>query len=128
QLHTGHPPACNEDRGMRASLVQQILSALAAALALTVLVFVLIRLIPGDAVTLWIGQEGSLPPAVQDTLRRMFGLSDPLYQQDFRWLADVLRGDLGYSFRSRLPVTPALLQAAPYTLELAFGATILSTL
>ena len=113
---------------MRASLLRQIASALAAALALTILVFVLIRLIPGDAITLWIGQEGSMPPAVQDTLRRMFGLTDPIYQQYLSWLSNVLRGDLGYSFRSRLPVAPALIQALPYTLELAFGATILSTL
>jgi len=113
---------------VRATLVRQVLSALAAALALTVLVFVLIRLIPGDAITLWIGQEGSMPPQVQETLRRMFGLTDPVYQQYLRWLGDLVRGDLGYSFRSRLPVAPLLLQAVPYTVELAFGATLVSTL
>jgi peptide/nickel transport system permease protein len=113
---------------MRATLLRQLVSALAAALALTVLVFALIRLIPGDAITLWIGQEGSMPPQVQETLRRMFGLSDPMYQQYLRWLGDLLRGDLGYSFRSRLPVAPLLLQAVPYTVELALGATLVSTL
>jgi peptide/nickel transport system permease protein len=113
---------------MRATLLHQLVSALAAALALTVLVFAMIRLIPGDAITLWIGQEGSMPPQVQETLRRMFGLSDPMYQQYLRWLGDLLRGDLGYSFRSRLPVAPLLLQAVPYTVELALGATLVSTL
>jgi peptide/nickel transport system permease protein len=113
---------------MRATLLRQLVSALAAALALTVLVFAMIRLIPGDAITLWIGQEGSMPPQVQETLRRMFGLSDPMYQQYLRWLGDLLRGDLGYSFRSRLPVAPLLLQAVPYTVELALGATLVSTL
>jgi peptide/nickel transport system permease protein len=113
---------------MRATLLRQLVSALAAALALTVLVFALIRLIPGDAITLWIGQEGSMPPQVQETLRRMFGLSDPMYQQYLRWLGDLLRCDLGYSFRSRLPVAPLLLQAVPYTVELALGATLVSTL
>ena len=78
---------------MRATLVRQVLSALAAALALTVLVFALIRLIPGDAITLWIGQEGSMPPQVQQTLRRMFGLTDPLYQQYLSWMGDLLRGE-----------------------------------
>ena len=113
---------------MRIVLVRQGLSAVAAMLALTVLVFVLMRLIPGDAVTLWVGQEGSMPPQVQQTLRRMFGLTDPLYVQYVNWLGSLLRGDLGYSFRSRLPVGPTLLQAVPYTLELAVGATVLSTL
>jgi peptide/nickel transport system permease protein len=69
-----------------------------------------------------------MPPQVQETLRRMFGLSDPMYQQYLRWLGDLLRGDLGYSFRSRLPVAPLLLQAVPYTVELALGATLVSTL
>jgi peptide/nickel transport system permease protein len=113
---------------MRTTLLRQLVSALAAALALTVLVFALIRLIPCDAITLWIGQEGSMPPQVQETLRRMFGLSDPMYQQYLRWLGDLVRGDLGYSFRSRLPVAPLLLQALPYTVELALGATVVSTL
>jgi peptide/nickel transport system permease protein len=113
---------------MRATLLRQLVSALAAALALTVLVFALIRLIPGDAITLWIGQEGSMPPQVQETLRRMFGLTDPPYQQYLHWLGDLMRGDLGYSFRSRLPVAPLLLQALPYTVELALGATLVSTL
>src|ERR1051326_2543446 len=58
----------------------------------------------------------------------MFGLTDPIYQQYLRWLGDLLRGDLGYSFRSRLPVAPLLLQAVPYTVELALGATLVSTL
>ncbi|HEV7666269.1 MAG TPA: ABC transporter permease, partial [Chloroflexota bacterium] len=113
---------------MRTSFLRRVLSALAAALALTLLVFVLIRLIPGDAITLWIGEEGSMPPQVQETLRRMFGLTDPIWMQYLRWLGDLLRGDLGYSFRSRLPVAPLLLQAVPYTLELAVGATLVSTL
>jgi peptide/nickel transport system permease protein len=69
-----------------------------------------------------------MPAPVQETLRRMFGLTDPVYQQYFRWLGDLLHGDLGYSFRSRLPVAPALLQALPYTIELAVGATVISTL
>ena len=44
-------------------------------------------------------------------------------QQYLRWLGDLVRGDLGYSFGSRLPVFPGLLQALPYTVELAIGAT-----
>jgi hypothetical protein len=55
------------------TLARQIVSALAAAIALTLLVFLLIRMIPGDAITLWVGQEGSMPAQVQQTLRRIFG-------------------------------------------------------
>jgi peptide/nickel transport system permease protein len=93
-----------------------------------VLVFALIRLVPGDAVTMWMGQEGTMRPEVQQTLRKMFGLSDPPHVQYLRWLGDLVRGDLGYSFRSRLPVLPLLTQALPVTLQLAAMAVLISAL
>jgi len=99
--------------------VRRLLSTLAAAFALSVLIFLLIRLVPGDAVTMWVGQEGTMTPEVRATLRKMFGLTDPLPVQYLHWLADVLRGDLGYSFRSRLPVTQLLARSLPITVELA---------
>lgn len=111
---------------MRNFLVRRLLSTVAGALALSVVVFALIRLVPGDAVTMWIGQEGSMQPEVQQTLRKMFGLSDPAYIQYLTWLRDLLQGDLGFSFRSRLPVVPLILQALPITLELAILAMLIS--
>lgn len=111
---------------MRSFLARRVISTLAGAAALTVLVFVLIRLVPGDAVTLWIGQEGTMSPEVQETLRKLFGLSAPPHEQYLGWIGDLLRGDLGYSFRSRLPVMPLILQAVPVTLELAVLAMIIS--
>jgi peptide/nickel transport system permease protein len=113
---------------VRAFLLRRLLSSLAGALALSVLVFALIRLVPGDAVTMWMGQEGTMRPEVQQTLRKMFGLSDPPHVQYLRWLGDLVRGDLGYSFRSRLPVLPLLTQALPVTLQLAAMAVLISAL
>src|SRR5438874_6977658 len=98
---------------MRTFLIQRAVSSLAGALALSILIFGLIRLVPGDAVTMWMGQEGSMRPEVQQTLRRMFGLADPAYVQYFRWLGDLVQGDLGFSFRSRQPVMPLIAQAVP---------------
>jgi len=106
-------------RRMKTFLVRRLLSTLAAAFALSVLIFLLIRLVPGDAVTMWVGQEGTMTPEVRATLRKMFGLTDPLPVQYLHWLADVLRGDFGYSFRSRLPVTQLLRRSLPITIELA---------
>jgi peptide/nickel transport system permease protein len=111
---------------MRTFLLHRVAFTLLGILSLTILVFVLVRFVPGDAVTMWVGQEGTMRPEVVETLRNMFGLSDPLYVQYFNWLGDVFRGDLGYSFRSRLPVLPSLLQALPVTIELAFLAMLLS--
>ena len=109
---------------MRTFLWRRAVSSVAGLFALSLVVFTLIRLVPGDAVTLWLGQEGTMRPEVQQTLRKMFGLTDPLPVQYANWLGDLLTGNLGYSFRSRLPVLPALLQALPITLELA-GLTML---
>jgi len=111
---------------MKAFLVRRLLSTLAAALALSVLIFLLIRLVPGDAVTMWVGQEGTMTPEVRATLRKMFGLTDPLPIQYLNWLGDIVRGDLGYSFRSRLPVTLLMWRALPITVELAALAMLLS--
>ena len=120
-------PSCGSSATrVRSFLARRVISTLAGAAALTVLVFALIRLVPGDAVTLWIGQEGTMSPEVQETLRKLFGLNTPQHEQYLSWIGDVLRGDLGYSFRSRLPVVPLILQAVPVTLELAVLAMIIS--
>jgi peptide/nickel transport system permease protein len=111
---------------MRAYLLRRLLSIVAGIFALSILIFLLIRLVPGDAVTLWVGQEGTMTPEVRRTLRTMFGLNEPLPVQYVRWIGDVARGDLGYSFRSRLPVTMLLARALPVTLELGVIAVAVS--
>ena len=111
---------------MRAFLLRRLVSTVAGALALSVLIFLLIRLVPGDAVTMWMGQEGTMTPDVQRTLRKMFGLADPLPVQYLRWLGDLVRGDLGYSFRSRLPVASLMWRSLPVTVELTTMAMVLS--
>lgn len=113
---------------MRTFLLRRSVSTLAGILALSIVVFTLIRLVPGDAVTMWLGQEGSMSPEVQQTLRKMFGLSDPPLVQYGQWLADLLQGNLGYSFRSRQAVVPQITQALPVTIELAVLSMLVSLL
>jgi peptide/nickel transport system permease protein len=112
---------------MRQFLARRIVSTFAGALALSVLVFALIRLVPGDAVTMWMGQEGSMTPEVQLTLRKMFGIAEPPYIQYLNWLGDLARGNLGFSFSNRLPVIPQITAAIPITLELSLLAILLSS-
>jgi peptide/nickel transport system permease protein len=111
---------------MRTFLLRRLLSSLGGILALSLLIFALIRLVPGDAVTMWMGQEGSMSPEVQQTLRKLFGLSDPGYVQYLNWLRDLLAGNLGYSFSSHLAVVPSVWQALPITLELSLLAVLLA--
>jgi peptide/nickel transport system permease protein len=93
-----------------------------------VVIFLLLRLVPGDAVNAMLGDEGSLSPEVQSTLRRLFGLDQPLYAQYLTWLTAVLRGDLGTSLRSGQPVSEILVSRLPVTVELAVLAVAISAL
>jgi peptide/nickel transport system permease protein len=95
-------------------------------LGISILVFALMRLIPGDVVQVMLGTEAQLAPEQRQTLYRLFGLDAPLHVQYLRWLGDLLRGDLGVSLRTAEPVTAVILGRLPVTLELATLAALLS--
>jgi peptide/nickel transport system permease protein len=95
-------------------------------LGVSVLVFVLMRLIPGDVVQVMLGTEAQLAPEQRQTLYRLFGLDAPLPVQYLRWLGNLLRGDLGVSLRTAEPVTAVIAGRLPVTLELAVLAALLS--
>jgi peptide/nickel transport system permease protein len=93
----------------------------------TVLVFVMARLLPGDAIMAQMaGTVGVQDPAVVQRVRQEFGLDQPLYLQFFVWLGKFLRGDWGTSLGTGQPVLEMFLQRLPITLELFGWATIWS--
>jgi peptide/nickel transport system permease protein len=92
----------------------------------SVLIFVLLRFLPGDVVDIIIGTEGAATPEVRATIRRMFGLDQPIYVQYFVWIGAVLRGDLGSSLRTSEPVAGILISRLPITIELAFLSVVIS--
>ncbi|MBA2448734.1 MAG: ABC transporter permease [Chloroflexi bacterium] len=97
-------------------------------LGASVLIFVLLRFLPGDVVDIILGSEGSATPEVRETIRRLFGLDQPIYVQYFVWLGAVLRGDLGSSLRTSEPVAGLLLSRLPITIELAVLSVAISVL
>lgn len=99
-------------------LTRRVLLALLAAFGVSVLVFVLLRLVPGDIVTQLIGLEGNVSAAQQAEMRRLFGLNEPLWQQFTRWFWELLHGNLGISLRTDRPVFQDLLLRFPVTLQL----------
>ena len=92
---------------------------------LSVLVFLLARLIPGDVVQVSLEQAERTPEMVQE-LRSFFGLDQPLYVQYWRWLSDVLQGDLGTSWRSGNSVMDLILDRLSVTAELTILAMVVS--
>jgi peptide/nickel transport system permease protein len=90
----------------------------------SVVVFSLIHLTPGDPVSIMLREEAD--PATAATLRRQLGLDRPLPFQYLRWLGRAVQGELGRSIRTNQPVTDAIRQRVPVTLSLAATALLVA--
>jgi peptide/nickel transport system permease protein len=104
-------------------ILRRLLYAVPILLGVTMLVFALIHLAPGDVVDILVPPE--VPRDVADLLRRRFALDQPLYIQYFAWLSRLLVGDLGISFFTNRPVADELFGALQNTLMLALPAALL---
>jgi peptide/nickel transport system permease protein len=93
-------------------------------LGASILIFVLMRLVPGDIAEILVYQTGTESSAVQQKqiqqIRVELGLDRPVVVQYLAWLGNALRGDFGYSYTQRRPVTDILKERFPRSLELAF--------
>ncbi len=94
----------------------------------TVLVFVVLRGLPGDAVTAKLGTEaGVLTDKQLDALNHYYGVDQPMWQQFTSWLGSVFTGNFGVSIESGASVRTLILDALPVTLELAILSILIST-
>src|SRR5262249_21214747 len=84
------------------------------------------RLIPGTVVDQMIGTEGSYSAETVRALRAFFGLDVPVHVQYMRWMGAVLRGDLGTSWRTGLPVLEMILSRLQVTVELTLAAMLVA--
>src|SRR5215467_10600276 len=81
-------------------------------IGVSIVVFVLVRLLPGDAATLQL-QDAKSSAADEAALRSQLGLDKPVYLQYVDWLGTVMHGDLGRSFRSKQPVAQEIATRMP---------------
>ena len=107
-------------------IVRRLALLVPTVILVTVIVFTLMRAMPGDAASLQIGDSASRDQI--ETLRRQLGLDRPLYAQYFVWAGGVLTGDFGKSHRSQQPVIDELKNAIPVSAELAIGGVITAVL
>ena len=108
-------------------ILNRLLLAIPTLLGVTVLVFIAIRLVPGDSITAMLGTEaGLLTETQRQSLESYFGLDKSPAAQYFTWLGHVFQGDLGYSVRLGEPVGDLILQRFPVTLELAILSVIIA--
>ncbi len=111
---------------MRRFVLRRVGEAAIVLVGVSVLVFSIIHLVPGDPVRLALGTR--FDQDTYDALRERAGLDEPLVQQYLEWAGDALRGDLGVSFRSGETVTSLIAERLPATVSLALGAIVVALL
>lgn len=106
-------------------VLQRVISIVALAFGISVIVFLIIRLIPGDPVITLLGTSAG-DNAVVDRLRQQLGLDLPMYVQYGRWISGIFRGDFGYSYGYQQSVSSLLAANFPATIQLTIAALALS--
>jgi peptide/nickel transport system permease protein len=106
-------------------LLRRVLASIPTLIGVTVLIFVAMRVIPGDPISL-ITSEGGMNYALSEdeieTVRRSLGLDRPYHEQYVSWIGDVLKGELGRSFWRQEPIRDQILRRAPITAQIALMA------
>ena len=105
-------------------IIQRVIFMLPVALLVSFMAFLLIHLIPGDPARVLLGEEAT-PPTVA-ALQRELGLDKPLLLQFALWLWQAVHGNLGDSIQLHQPVTQALMQRLPVTIELGVASLLFS--
>ncbi|TMR00522.1 ABC transporter permease [Actinomadura soli] len=110
---------------MKRILMRRLLLSVPLLFVVSVVVFVLQSLIPGDAASQLAGLQATQEDVLR--LRRQLDLDEPIWAQYLHWLNGVFHGSLGTSLTNKEPVTTALGTRLPVTLSLVLGATVLAT-
>ena len=105
-------------------LARRAVWTILAVLGVSVLIFALVRLLPGNIVDIIAGTEGQLSKAQRAAVLREFGLDQPLPVQYLRWIGSMLQGNFGWSFRTGQPVATLIASRLPITIELAILAVL----
>src|SRR6478735_6104120 len=105
---------------------RRILVAIPTLILVSLIVFSLQKILPGDPILTLAGEERD--PAVLEFLRQKYRLDDPIPLQYIAWLGQVAQGDFGISLRTDLPVRTLILQKLPVTIQLAIMAMIFALL
>ena len=101
-------------------LARRLITFPLVMIGVSVLVFVAIRLVPGDSITAMLGTEaGLLTPQQRQALAEYFGIDQSWYLQYWRWVKGIFNGDLGISVTYGKPVLAVIVERFPLTLELA---------
>lgn len=105
---------------------RRVIESIPVVIGVSILVFMLIHLIPGDPAVAMLGERATDENV--EALRERLGFNEPLHEQYFLWAGRMLRGDLGNTVRGNIPVKNELRNRFPATIELSLAALTLATL
>ena len=106
---------------MTTYIIRRILQAVIVLIIVTLMVFFVIRLLPGDPLIIYVAQTANLqamPPEMIDELRVQYGLDKPIMMQYVNWIADMFHGDFGESIYYHEDVSALMLERFPVTLHI----------
>jgi peptide/nickel transport system permease protein len=111
-----------------AYIVRRFLLMLLTLFGMSVLIFVMMRLVPGNIVDILFDSAGFIDPAQKKQIERELGLDQPIMTQYVSWISGLARGDLGYAYVSEKPALDEILPRIPITAKLAGLALFFSVL
>ena len=106
-------------------LLRRLVVAVPSLLGISLILFVLLALAPGDPFG-ELASNPNIPPEVREALRIKFGMDDPILVRYLHWLVAMMHGDWGFSFASRVNVDTLILQRIPATLYVVGTAQLLA--
>jgi peptide/nickel transport system permease protein len=113
---------------MGAYLIRRLFLMLVTLVGMSILIFVMLRLVPGNITDIIFDSAGFVNPAAKKKIEQELGLDQPIVTQYFRWISDLARGDLGYAYVSEKPAIDEILPRIPVTAKLAVMALVFSVL
>ena len=116
---------------MRTYIIRRLLLLVPTIFLVTIIVFLVVRMIPGDVIDAMMSEMPGLSSTdgdLREIIRHKLGLDLPVHVQYARWIGGVLQGDLGTTLRGELPITPKILARLPVTFELGVFAVMIGLL
>jgi len=113
---------------MGAYLIRRLLLMLVTLFGMSILIFVMLRLVPGNITDIIFDSAGFVNPAAKKKIERQLGLDQPIVTQYVSWISGLAHGDLGYAYVSEKPAIDEILPRIPVTAKLAALALIFSVL
>jgi peptide/nickel transport system permease protein len=108
-------------------VLKRFLVAIPTLIGISVIIFLMVRLLPGDIIDVLGGADIGNDPEAKERAREQLGLTGSYPEQYWRWISGIFQGDFGYSLRNTEPVSTVLMDALPITFELVVLGLLIAT-